>query len=88
MADGCGNQQEFFYLGQPYLIMRTAVEKNLKALEKMPFVLKGTIAKSTSLFQNIMNTKGIGYARKECQVKLYWMRLTCILEGKEKCYAN
>lgn len=33
MADGCGNQQEMYYLGQPYLIMRTKVEKNSEGLD-------------------------------------------------------
>ena len=28
IADGCGNQQEFYYLGKPYLIMRLKVEKD------------------------------------------------------------
>lgn len=32
VTDGCGNQQEFYYLGKPYLILRTAVEKNTEGL--------------------------------------------------------
>jgi UDP-N-acetylglucosamine 2-epimerase (non-hydrolysing) len=32
IADGCGNQQEFYYLGKPYLIMRTKVEKDSEGL--------------------------------------------------------
>lgn len=32
VADGCGNQQEFYYLGKPYLIMRTKVEKNSEGI--------------------------------------------------------
>lgn len=31
-TDGCGNQQEFYYLGKPYLILRTAVEKDTEGL--------------------------------------------------------
>lgn len=31
-TDGCGNQQEFYYLGKPYLILRTTVEKNTEGL--------------------------------------------------------
>lgn len=31
-TDGCGNQQEFYYLGKPYLILRTSVEKNTEGL--------------------------------------------------------
>lgn len=31
-TDGCGNQQEFYYLGKPYLILRTSVEKNSEGL--------------------------------------------------------
>lgn len=32
VADGCGNQQEFYYLGKPYLIMRTKVERESEGL--------------------------------------------------------
>lgn len=32
LADGCGNQQEFYYLGQPYLIMRSEVEEDSEGL--------------------------------------------------------
>lgn len=32
IADGCGNQQEFYYLGKPYLIMRTKVEKDSEGI--------------------------------------------------------
>lgn len=32
VTDGCGNQQEFYYLGKPYLILRTAVEKNTEGI--------------------------------------------------------
>lgn len=32
VADGCGNQQEFYYLGKPYLIMRTKVEDDSEGL--------------------------------------------------------
>lgn len=32
VADGCGNQQEFYYLGKPYLIMRTKVEEESEGL--------------------------------------------------------
>ena len=31
-TDGCGNQQEFYYMGKPYLILRTSVEKNTEGL--------------------------------------------------------
>ena len=31
-TDGCGNQQEFYYLGKPYLILRTSVEQNTEGL--------------------------------------------------------
>lgn len=34
IGDGCGNQQEFYYLGKPFLIMRTDVEKNSEGLNK------------------------------------------------------
>lgn len=32
VADGCGNQQEFYYMGKPYLIMRTEVEEESEGL--------------------------------------------------------
>lgn len=32
IADGAGNQQEFFYMGKPYLIMRTDFEKDSEGL--------------------------------------------------------
>lgn len=41
MADGCGNQQEFYYLGQPYLIMRTAVEEDSEGLGENAYCFKG-----------------------------------------------
>lgn len=41
MADGCGNQQEFYYLGQPYLIMRTEVEENSEGLGWNAVCFKG-----------------------------------------------
>ena len=39
IGDGCGNQQEFYYLGKPYLIMRTKVEENSEGLNwnALPF---------------------------------------------------
>lgn len=32
IADGCGNQQEFFYMGKPYLILRTKVEQDSEGI--------------------------------------------------------
>ena len=39
IGDGCGNQQEFYYLGKPYLIMRTKVEEDSEGLNwnALPF---------------------------------------------------
>lgn len=45
MADGCGNQQEFYYLGQPYLIMRTAVEEDSEGLGWNAFCFRGDYSK-------------------------------------------
>lgn len=45
MADGCGNQQEFCYLGQPYLIMRTAIEEDSEGLGWNAFCFKGDYSK-------------------------------------------
>jgi UDP-N-acetylglucosamine 2-epimerase (non-hydrolysing) len=32
VSDGCGNQQELYYLGKPYLIMRTSVERDSEGI--------------------------------------------------------
>ncbi len=32
IGDGCGNQQEFYFMGKPYLILRTRVEDNSEGL--------------------------------------------------------
>lgn len=32
VTDGCGNQQEFYYLGKPSLILRSTVERNTEGL--------------------------------------------------------
>lgn len=45
MADGCGNQQEFYYLGQPYLIMRTEVEEDSEGLNWNAFCFRGDYSK-------------------------------------------
>jgi len=39
IGDGCGNQQEFYYMGKPYLIMRTQVEDKTEGLgwNALPF---------------------------------------------------
>lgn len=39
IGDGCGNQQEFYYMGKPYLIMRTHVEDKTEGLgwNALPF---------------------------------------------------
>lgn len=45
MADGCGNQQEFYYLGQPYLIMRTEIEEKSEGLGWNAMCFKGDFEK-------------------------------------------
>ena len=32
ISDGCGNQQEFYYLGKPNLIMRTSIERDSEGI--------------------------------------------------------
>lgn len=41
ISDGCGNQQEFYYLGKPYLIMRTSVEESSEGLNHNAMVFGG-----------------------------------------------
>lgn len=41
IADGCGNQQEFYYLGKPYLIMRTEVEEGSEGIGENAKYFKG-----------------------------------------------
>lgn len=44
VGDGCGNQQEFYYLGKPYLIMRTQVEQDSEGLGHNAKVFGGDFA--------------------------------------------
>jgi UDP-N-acetylglucosamine 2-epimerase (non-hydrolysing) len=32
VTDGCGNQQEFYYMGKPFLIMRTSIEQDSEGI--------------------------------------------------------
>ena len=57
MADGCGNQQEFCYLGQPYLIMRTAVEEDSEGLGWNAFCFKGDYSKIAEFAQSYKHYK-------------------------------
>ncbi len=57
MADGCGNQQEFYYLGQPYLIMRTAVEKGSEGLGINAFCFEGNFSKIDEFVSNYKQYK-------------------------------
>lgn len=54
MADGCGNQQEFYYLGQPYLIMRTAIESNSEGLDYNAICFKGDYTKIDEFVNSYM----------------------------------
>lgn len=45
VADGCGNQQEFYYLGKPYLIMRTKVEEDSEGMGWNAEAFKGDFNK-------------------------------------------
>ena len=57
MADGCGNQQEFCYLGQPYLIMRTAVEEDSEGLGWNAFCFKGDYSKISEFAEHYKDYK-------------------------------
>lgn len=57
MADGCGNQQEFYYLGQPYLIMRTEVEEDSEGLGWNAFCFKGDYSKISEFANNYADYK-------------------------------
>lgn len=50
-TDGCGNQQEFYYMGKPYLILRSSVEKNTEGLDWNAKVFNNDF-KSISYFLN------------------------------------
>ena len=50
-TDGCGNQQEFFYLGKPYLILRTSVEHNTEGLGWNAKVFGGSFSAMSSFLQ-------------------------------------
>lgn len=57
MADGCGNQQEFFYLGQPYLIMRTDIEEDSEGIGWNAMCFKGDYSKIDDFVANYPNYK-------------------------------
>ncbi|WP_312647424.1 UDP-N-acetylglucosamine 2-epimerase [Aminipila sp.] len=57
MADGCGNQQELYYLGQPYLIMRTAVEEDSEGLGWNAFCFKGDYSKISEFVEHYKDYK-------------------------------
>lgn len=57
MADGCGNQQEFYYLGQPYLIMRTDIEEGSEGLGWNAFCFKGDYSRISEFVKNYQKYK-------------------------------
>ena len=52
LADGCGNQQEFYYLGQPYLIMRTAIEDDSEGLAWNAFCFEGDYSRIMEFYNH------------------------------------
>jgi UDP-N-acetylglucosamine 2-epimerase (non-hydrolysing) len=44
ISDGCGNQQEFFYMGKPYLILRNKVEEDSEGLNFNAKVFGGDLS--------------------------------------------
>ena len=57
IADGCGNQQEFYYLGKPYLIMRSKVEKDSEGLGENAVCYQGDFNIVDSFVTNYRNYK-------------------------------
>lgn len=57
VADGCGNQQEFYYLGKPYLIMRTEVEEDSEGLGWNALCFKNDYSKMMEFMENYPNYK-------------------------------
>lgn len=51
ITDGCGNQQEFYYLGKPYLIMRTHVEKASEGLNYNAKVFKNDFSNILKFYE-------------------------------------
>ena len=52
IADGCGNQQEFYYLGKPYLIMRTKVEENSEGIGWNAVYFKNDFSNIEKFYEN------------------------------------
>lgn len=52
IADGCGNQQEFYYLGKPYLIMRTEVEKSSEGIGENARYFGGDFSEINQFYNN------------------------------------
>lgn len=57
IADGCGNQQEFYYLGKPYLIMRTKVEENSEGLGRNAKVFGGDFENVVKFYEEYQKYK-------------------------------
>lgn len=57
MADGCGNQQEFYYLGHPYLIMRTEVEEDSEGLGWNAFCFRGDFSRISEFVEHYQEYK-------------------------------
>lgn len=55
VADGCGNQQEFYYLGIPYLVMRTEVEADSEGIGWNALCFKGDYLKMNEFAENYLD---------------------------------
>lgn len=55
LADGCGNQQEFYYLGVPYLIMRTEVEENSEGIGWNAICFRSDYSKMNEFAEHYMD---------------------------------
>lgn len=55
IADGCGNQQEFYYLGKPYLVMRTKVEAVSEGLGWNAKCFEGDFSKIETFYSEYKN---------------------------------
>ena len=52
IGDGCGNQQEFYYLGKPYLIMRTKVEDKSEGINWNAITFDNNFNNIDDFFEN------------------------------------
>lgn len=57
IADGCGNQQEMYYLGHPYLIMRSEIERDSEGLGYNAQYFENNFSNISEFVENYKNYK-------------------------------